>query len=120
MAQKTVVTFLDDLDGESEAESTVPFALDGVEHEIDLTKENPEDLRDIFAPYIAVGQRTDCPPAPSMPRAAARRKHADGGIRSTGSGPALPAAGLRPHPGRGIWLVGSSSTSISERGGRPR
>ena len=58
MAQKTVVTFLDDLDGESEADGTVPFALDGVEYEIDLTKENAEDLRDIFAPYIAAGRRT--------------------------------------------------------------
>lgn len=58
MAQKTVVTFLDDLDGESEAEGTVPFALDGVEYEIDLTKENAEDLRGIFAPYIAAGRRT--------------------------------------------------------------
>ncbi len=58
MAQKTVVTFLDDLDGESEAEGTVPFALDGVEYEIDLTKENAEDLREIFAPYIAAGRRT--------------------------------------------------------------
>ena len=58
MAQKTVVTFLGVLDGESEAEGTVPFALDGVEYEIDLTKENAEDLREIFAPYIAAGRRT--------------------------------------------------------------
>ena len=58
MAQKTVVTFLDDLDGESEAEGTVPFALDGVEYEIDLTNENADHLREIFAPYIAAGRRT--------------------------------------------------------------
>jgi nucleoid-associated protein Lsr2 len=58
MAQKTVVSFVDDLDGESEAEDTVPFALDGVEYEIDLTSENSEELREIFAPYIAAGRRT--------------------------------------------------------------
>jgi hypothetical protein len=38
MAQKTVVSFIDDLDGESEAEGTVPFSLDGVDYEIDLTE----------------------------------------------------------------------------------
>src|SRR3954451_23337661 len=58
MAQKTVVSFIDDLDGESEAEGTVTFGLDGVEYEIDLTAENAEDLRDIFAPYIAAARRT--------------------------------------------------------------
>jgi hypothetical protein len=58
MAQKTVVSFIDDLDGESEAEGTVTFGLDGVEYEIDLTTENAEDLRDIFAPYIAAARRT--------------------------------------------------------------
>ncbi|MDT7742150.1 MAG: hypothetical protein QOE59_1228, partial [Actinomycetota bacterium] len=48
MAQKTVVSFIDDLDGESEAEGTVPFSLDGVDYEIDLSEENAEDLREIF------------------------------------------------------------------------
>ena len=32
--------------------------LDGVEYEIDLTTENAEDLRDIFAPYIDAARRT--------------------------------------------------------------
>jgi hypothetical protein len=58
MAQKTVVSVIDDLDGESEAEDTVPFALDGVKYEIDLTSENADDLREIFAPYIAAARRT--------------------------------------------------------------
>ena len=78
MAQKTVVSFIDDLDGESEAEGTVTFGLDGVEYEIDLTTENAEDLRDIFAPYIAAARRT-------------------GGRRSTGGDPEpIELVGLRP------------------------
>ncbi|MCA1705771.1 MAG: Lsr2 family protein, partial [Actinobacteria bacterium] len=41
MAQKTIVTLVDDLTGE-EAEniSTVEFALDGVTYELDLNDEN--------------------------------------------------------------------------------
>ena len=41
MAQKTIVTLVDDLTGE-EAENinTVEFALDGVTYELDLTDEN--------------------------------------------------------------------------------
>ncbi|MGW4521089.1 histone-like nucleoid-structuring protein Lsr2 [Amycolatopsis sp. NPDC004378] len=57
MAQKVHVEILDDLDG-SEATQTVPFALDGVSYEIDLSDENAQALRDEFARYIDAGQRT--------------------------------------------------------------
>jgi hypothetical protein len=40
VAQKTVVTFDDDLDG-SQAEGTVTFALNGVQYELDLSKKKP-------------------------------------------------------------------------------
>jgi len=82
MAQKTVVTFVDDLDGESEAEGTVPFALDGVQYEIDLTSENAQDLREIFAPYISAARRTG------------GRKPAGG--RSRASAPATSGSGSGP------------------------
>ena len=40
MVQKVVVSLIDDLDGQSEAEGTVEYALDGVTYEIDLTEDN--------------------------------------------------------------------------------
>ena len=58
MAQKTFVSLLDDLDGESEADETVEYALDGVTYEIDLTTENAEACAGILAPYVAVARRT--------------------------------------------------------------
>ena len=59
MAQKTIVTLIDDLTGE-EAEdiSTVEFALDGVSYEIDLDEKNNTALRDALADYLAVARKT--------------------------------------------------------------
>ena len=59
MAQKTVVTMVDDLTGE-EAEDigTVEFALDGVTYELDLSDENAAKLRDALARYTEVARRT--------------------------------------------------------------
>jgi hypothetical protein len=56
MAQKTIVTKIDDLDesvtdGTGTVIETIPFALDGVEHEIDLGPDNAARLRETFAPY---------------------------------------------------------------------
>jgi Lsr2 len=58
MSQKTVVSLIDDLDGESEAAETVQYSLDGVTYEIDLTEEHAAELRDTFAPYVAAARRT--------------------------------------------------------------
>jgi Lsr2 len=71
MAQKTVVSLIDDLDGESEADRTVPFGLDGVEYEIDLSDENASKLRDVLAPYVAAARRTGGRRSPGRPAAAA-------------------------------------------------
>jgi hypothetical protein len=56
MAQKVLVEIVDDLDG-GVATQTVPFALDGVSYEIDLSDENARALRDELARYIEAGQR---------------------------------------------------------------
>jgi hypothetical protein len=58
MAQKTIVTLVDDLTGE-EAEniSTVEFALDGVTYELDLTDENSTKLHDSLAQYAKAGRK---------------------------------------------------------------
>lgn len=56
MAQKVLVSLIDDLDG-SEAEETVEFGLDGVSYEIDLSADNAEELRDALAQYVEHARR---------------------------------------------------------------
>lgn len=56
MAQRVHVEMVDDLDG-SEANQTVPFALDGVSFEIDLSEENASALRDELARYVDAARR---------------------------------------------------------------
>lgn len=58
MAQKTIVTLIDDLTGE-EAEdiTTVEFALEGVVYEIDLAEDNAAKLRDNLARYVAAARK---------------------------------------------------------------
>jgi hypothetical protein len=75
VAQKTVVTFEDDLDG-SEAESTVSFALNSVQYEIDLSKKNADKLAKAFAPYLEGGRKVSASSSSSRrPMAAAPKKH---------------------------------------------
>jgi hypothetical protein len=58
MAERTIVTLVDDLTGE-EAEniSTVEFALDGVTYELDLTDDNSTKLHDVLSPYANAGRK---------------------------------------------------------------
>lgn len=56
MAQKVNVILVDDLDG-NEADETVTFALDGVDYEIDLNKDNAAQLRESLGRYIDVARR---------------------------------------------------------------
>lgn len=56
MAQKTVVTLLDDLDG-SEATQTVLFGLEGRSYEIDLNEANSEKFRAALAPYVGAARK---------------------------------------------------------------
>lgn len=80
MAQKTIVTLVDDLTGE-EAEdiSTVEFALDGVSYEIDLDEKNGARLRDALADYVAAARRTG-------------GRRSSGRRRSAGAGSGTPRA----------------------------
>jgi len=58
MAQKTIVTLVDDLTGEAaENISTVEFALDGRAYELDLTAENSAKLHDALSQYINAARR---------------------------------------------------------------
>jgi nucleoid-associated protein Lsr2 len=76
VAQKTIVTLIDDLTGE-EAEdiSTVEFALEGVTYEIDLANDNATKLRDNLARYVAAARKTS-----------AKRPGVRGADRVTGRG----------------------------------
>jgi hypothetical protein len=59
MARKVLVSLVDDLDGEAgEDVSTITFALDRVNYEIDLNAEHTAALRDALADYVAVARRT--------------------------------------------------------------
>ncbi|MFC4498451.1 MULTISPECIES: histone-like nucleoid-structuring protein Lsr2 [Streptomyces] len=56
--QKTIITLVDDLDpsGETEADETVTFGLDGVTYEIDLTSENAHVLRSRLKEFKQAGR----------------------------------------------------------------
>jgi len=56
MAQKVHVLLVDDLDG-GDADETVPFGLDGVSYEIDLSAANAQKLRDALAAYVSEARR---------------------------------------------------------------
>ena len=44
MARKVIVELVDDYDGESKAEGTVVFSIDGATYEIDLSELNAKAL----------------------------------------------------------------------------
>jgi len=113
VAQKVVVTLVDDLD-ESEADETVEFGIDGSSFEIDLSDANAAKLRDSLADYIGHARRT-----------AGRR-------RSTGRGASpAPAAAPAARKGTGRASVDreqnqairewarSKGKNVSERGRIP-
>lgn len=78
MAQKTIVTLVDDLDGtSSEAVETVEFGLDGVTYEIDLNDDNAGKLRDHLGEFIGAARRSG---------GRAKRGHGATTSRSVGSG----------------------------------
>jgi hypothetical protein len=56
VAQHVQVILVDDLDGGT-AEETVPFSLDGVGYEIDLSRDNAKRLRDALSPFIGSARR---------------------------------------------------------------
>ena len=57
MATKTVVEWVDDIDGTTAAE-TVTFTIDGSRYEIDLSEENAAKFRDVMSGWIDAGRRS--------------------------------------------------------------
>jgi Lsr2 len=81
VAQKTVITFEDDLDG-SAAEGTVTFALNGVQYEIDLSKKNADKLARAFEPFVTGGRKVSTRTAGRSSRGASSpKKHDQSAVR---------------------------------------
>lgn len=57
MARKTIVEWVDDIDGTVAAE-TVTFTIDGSRYEVDLSDENAAKLRDVMSKWIEAGRRS--------------------------------------------------------------
>lgn len=57
MAKKTIVEWVDDIDGTAAAE-TVTFTIDGSSYEIDLSEKNAEKLRAAMSGWIDAGRRS--------------------------------------------------------------
>lgn len=68
---KTVTTTIDDI-GVSEGTETVSFGLDGVSHEVDLTKANADALREALSPDVDHGLRVSGRHRGSQPTGAQR------------------------------------------------
>ena len=111
VAQRTVISLIDDLDGESEAAETVEYAIDGVTYEIDLSSDHAETLREVFAPYIAAARRTG---GRARTGVAGRRRSPSGG------GAVASAAGRSREALKAIreWAKGNG-WSVSDRGRLP-
>jgi hypothetical protein len=57
VARKTVVEWVDDIDGTAAAE-TVTFTIDGSRYEIDLSEKNAAKLRDAMSGWIDASRRS--------------------------------------------------------------
>lgn len=101
MAQHTVITVTDDLDGSAEDVETLSFGFDGQGYEIDLGKANADAFREILAPLIAAGRKA--------PRAVA-----------TGRGKAVPRDAASRHDSAAVraW-AGEQGLKVSNRGRIP-
>jgi hypothetical protein len=56
MARKVMVQLVDDIDG-GPADTTVSFALDGSNYEIDLSTANAHRLREALAQYVGAARK---------------------------------------------------------------
>ncbi|MFO7192966.1 MULTISPECIES: Lsr2 family protein [Thermocrispum] len=76
MAQKVLVSLIDDLDG-SDADETVEFGLDGVTYQIDLSAKNAKNLRDALAKYVQHARRAGGRKRPARSASASKSASVD-------------------------------------------
>lgn len=53
MAQQISVTLTDDLDGETAADETIEFAIDGIAYQIDLCQKNADTMRESLHQWVS-------------------------------------------------------------------
>lgn len=58
MAKKVNVTLTDDLDGDTPADTTIEFTLDGIGYEIDLSYANADKMRTDLSKWVDVARKT--------------------------------------------------------------
>lgn len=80
MVQKVQVILVDDLDG-GVAEETVKFGLDGVDFEIDLSKDHAQELRDALARWVEKARKAER--SKGARSGAVRRRATEGGPSAT-------------------------------------
>lgn len=102
MAQKVLVSLVDDLDGGS-ADETVAFSVDGKGYEIDLSSANASKLRDSLAEFVAAARKPG----------GARR-----GRRGPGIGSPSPTADREQNQAIRDWARGQGM-EVSARGRIP-
>jgi hypothetical protein len=61
MATATKVVLVDDLNGDP-ADTTIRFALDKTEYEIDLSNDNAGQLREVFSRYVNAARKVSSSP----------------------------------------------------------
>ena len=74
MATKTSVVLIDALDGETPADTTVSFGLDGKSYAIDLSDNNAAEFRHALSKYVSAGRKSG---STSKGRAAVRHTTTD-------------------------------------------
>jgi hypothetical protein len=105
MAQKVMVTLVDDLDG-TEAGETVEFGLDGASYEIDLSEDNAERLRDTLSEFVEHARR----------QAGARKRL---GLRGVGRAPRTASADREQNQAIREWAR-KQGMNVSDRGRIPK
>lgn len=59
MAKKVTVALVDDIDGQTAADETVVFSVDGVAYEIDLASPNADKLRNQLSVWVQHGRKVN-------------------------------------------------------------
>jgi hypothetical protein len=110
VAQHVVTRLVDDLDG-SDAVARVPFSLDGLGFEIDLSAEHLAELRAVLEPFVAAARRVSGGSRSSGARSVAAGAEAVAPAGESGDRTAVRRRGRRAD-GR---PVGGGSAKIDER-----
>lgn len=97
MAQKVIVSLVDDITG-GEADETVRFGLDGISYEIDLATKSAEKLRKTLEPFVGASRRTGGRPVKPVKGRRATDGHSAAEIRAwaKSNGQAVPDKGRIP------------------------